>query len=183
MIDAYKNGAIIADIWQEKPAKESINCKPIPTYRSAELFECLRQAANDFKAKTGKAPQIYFECFGTLKQYKPRVDFSTDFFAIAGFEIVLGKGFANAQDAISNIKSITAPIVVICSNDDIYTEVVPTYAAELKKQKSNIKLILAGLPTDYVEQFKQAGVDEFIHIRSNVYATLEALFKSIGVIK
>jgi len=183
MIDAYKNGAIIGDIWLEKPQTEDINCRAIPAYRSAEQYETLRQSATSFKEKTGKAPQIYFECFGVLKQYKPRADFSTDFFAVAGFEITMGKGFVDVEEAKTNIASINAPIVVLCSTDEIYAEVVPIYAAEMKKQKPNIKLILAGYPTDLIEQFKQAGVDDFIHIKSNVHATLEKLFKSIGVVE
>jgi methylmalonyl-CoA mutase len=183
MIEAYSNGAILADIWL---AKEQKDCKtewskPIPAFRAAELFEGLRNAADTYKAKTGKVPQIYFEAFGLLKQYKPRVDFSTDFFAVAGFDIIVGKGFENATDAIANIGNISAPVVVICSNDDIYPEVVPAYAEALKKQKPDIKLFLAGLPKDFVDSFKAAGVDEFIHIKSNVYETLSKLFAAIGI--
>jgi methylmalonyl-CoA mutase len=180
MIEAYNNGAIIADVFGEKPRTDNIKCKSLPTYRVAAIFEELRNAANNYKTKTGKAPQIYFECFGTLKQYKPRVDFSTDFFAVAGFEITTGQGYLTDKDAISNIGKINAPVVVICSTDDIYPEVVPTYTAELKKQKPNAKVILAGLPKDYVDTFKQAGVNDFIHIKSNVYETLSGLFKTIG---
>jgi methylmalonyl-CoA mutase len=181
MLDAYKNGAIIADIWLAKK-QATVEYKPIPAFRAAELFEGLRNAANDYKVKTGKAPQLYFECFGLLKQYKGRADFSTDFFAVAGFDIKQGDGYLTADEAIKNIGNITAPAVVICSTDDIYPEVVPAYVAALKKQKPTVKVILAGLPTDYVDAFKAAGVDEFIHIKSNVYETLEKLMKQIGVI-
>ncbi|MCL2038858.1 MAG: acyl-CoA mutase large subunit family protein [Bacteroidetes bacterium] len=182
MIEAYNNDATIADIFATKPKTDAIKCKPLPTYRTAELFEELRFAANNYKTKTGKAPQMYFECFGTLKQYKPRADFSNDFFAVGGFEITMGQGYLTDKDAIANIEKINAPIVVICSTDDIYPEVVPNYVAELKKQKPNIKVILAGLPKDYIDAFKEAGVDDFIHIKSNVYETLKGLLKSINVI-
>ena len=37
------------------------------------------------------------------------------------------------------------------------------------------------MPVDYVDAFKEAGVDEFIHVKSNVYETLFNLMKSIGV--
>ena len=181
MIEAYNNGAIISDVFGAKPRTDAIKCKPLPTYRAAAIFEELRNASNDYKEKTGKAPQIYFECFGKLKEYKPRADFSTDFFAVAGFEVIMGQGYLTDKDAISNISNIAAPIVVICSTDDIYPEVVPTYTVELKKQNPNIKVILAGLPKDYVDVFKQSGVDDFIHIKSNVYETLKGLFKTIGV--
>ena len=181
MIEAYNNGAIVADVFCAKPTTDLIKCKPLPVFRASALFEELRNAANEHKAKTGKAPQMYFECFGTLKQYKPRADFSTDFFAVGGFEITMGQGYLTDKDAIANIKNINAPIVVICSTDDIYPEVVPNYVTELKKQKPNIKVILAGLPQDYVEAFKQSGVDEFIHIKSNVYDTLKRLLQTIKV--
>ena len=181
MIDAYKNGAIIADIWLAKKQEDVELCKTIPQFRNAELFENLRFASEDFKAKTGKAPEIYFECFGLLKQYKARADFSTDFFAVAGFDIKQGDGFMTADEAIKNIGNISAPVVVICSTDEIYAEVVPTYVAELKKQKPTVKIILAGLPAENIDTFKQAGVDEFIHIKSNVYETLAKLLKDIGV--
>ena len=171
----------MADFYKAKPTVDDIKCTAVPEYRAADKFEGLRQAAAEHKTKTGKAPQIYFEAFGTLKQYKPRADFSTDFFAVAGFEIVNGKGYLTADEAITNIGNITAPVVVICSTDDIYAEVVPTYATALKKQKPEVRLILAGYPTDLIEQFKTAGVDDFIHIKSNVYATLEELYKTIGV--
>ena len=181
MVEAYNKGAIVADIFGAKPQTDSIKCKPLLPYKASALFEELRNAANDYKTKTGKAPQIYFECFGTLKQYKPRADFSTDFFVVAGFEVTMGNGYTTDKDAIANISKINAPVVVICSTDDIYPEVVPNYVAELKKQKTNVKIILAGLPKDYVDAFKQAGVDDFIHIKSNVYETLKGLFKTIGV--
>lgn len=182
MIDAYSAGAIIADVLEGKPTTSDIKCQPVPRYRAAAMFEGLRQAAAAHKVKTGQTPQIYFECFGTLKQYKPRADFSTDFFAVAGFNITLGPGYASASDAVAGISKISQPVVVICSTDDIYNEVVPEYATALKAQKPAVKLIVAGLPADSVEAFKKAGVDDFIHIKSNVHSTLESIYKSISVL-
>lgn len=180
-VEAFMNGANIADVWAAKEQKNN-NIKAIPCFRAAKLFEDLRDAANEYKNKTGKAPSLFFANFGTLKQYKARADFSTDFFAVAGFNIIQGEGYMNAEEGIKAIPNITTSAVVICSTDDIYPEVVPNYVAELKKQKPNMKVILAGLPKDFVEAFKEAGVDEFIHIKSNVYETLYNLLKDIGVL-
>lgn len=186
-IAAFKDGATIADIWLGKGEEmdpKTTAAKSLPLFRSAAMFEGLREAATRYKEISGKAPQIYFENFGTLKQYKPRMDFSTDFFAVAGFEISYGNGFANADDAIAEINNITAPVVVICSNDDTYPEVVPAYVKALKTAKPNTKVIVAGAQADDITAtFKAAGVDDFISIKSNVYATLERLFEYIGVIK
>jgi len=42
-------------------------------------------------------------------------------------------------------------------------------------------VIVAGYPKDAVEQLKQAGVSEFIHIRSNALETLTALQRKLGI--
>lgn len=179
-INSFLDGAHIVDIWKAKDTEEN-NIPELPSFRAASLFENLRNASIEYKNKNGKAPQLYFANFGTLKQFKARADFSTDFFAVAGFEINQGAGYATLEDGINDIKNISAPVVVICSTDDIYPEVVPGFAVVLKQHNPNIKLILAGLPKDYIDSFKEAGVDEFIHIKSNVYETLFNLMKEIGI--
>ncbi len=181
MMKAYQEGASMMDLFKSKP-QEKMEIRPIPAFRMAAAFERLREAAIAYKAKNGKAPELYFANFGTLKQYKGRADFSTDFFAVGGFNIRQGAGYANAEDGIKDIANIAAPAVVICSMDDIYPEVVPSFVQELKKQQPHVKVILAGLPTEHVEAFKAAGVDEFIHIKSNVYETVSGLMKNLGVL-
>ncbi len=43
-------------------------------------------------------------------------------------------------------------------------------------------LILAGYPTDKIEDYKQAGINYFIHHKADVTATLRDLAKQMGVI-
>jgi methylmalonyl-CoA mutase len=42
-------------------------------------------------------------------------------------------------------------------------------------------VIVAGFPKDALERLKQAGVAEFIHIRSNAIETLTALQRKLGI--
>jgi hypothetical protein len=42
-------------------------------------------------------------------------------------------------------------------------------------------VIVAGYPTDAVEQLKRAGVAEFVHLRSNAAAVLSAWQDRLGV--
>ena len=44
-------------------------------------------------------------------------------------------------------------------------------------------LVVAGYPKDHVDSFKQAGIDEFIHLKANIYQTLYSILKEIGVLK
>ena len=74
-----------------------------------------------------------------------------------------------------------AEIVVICSTDDTYPEIVPALTQAIKAAKPQAQVVLAGYPVDYVEAFKAAGVDEFIHIKANCYAVNKALLAKVGI--
>jgi methylmalonyl-CoA mutase len=59
--------------------------------------------------------------------------------------------------------------------------VVPTLAGLIKKAKPNCKIILAGYPTDKIEEYKAAGVDEFIHVKANVVEVLSRLQNELNI--
>ncbi len=42
--------------------------------------------------------------------------------------------------------------------------------------------VLAGYPKEHIKSFKQVGIEEFIHIRSNVFTTLIGFHKKLGII-
>lgn len=182
-INAVAAGATIAELLNASSIhNDNISIEPIKEFRSGEIFEEMRLAATEYKAKTGKLPQVCLVNFGALKEFKGRNDFSSDFFSVGGFEIVSSEGFNDAASAMTYVGTTDYSIYVVCSTDDRYPNVVPEFASALKQSKPKAKLVLAGLPTDYVEQFKSAGVDEFIHIKANIYELLSSLLKEIGVL-
>ena len=71
--------------------------------------------------------------------------------------------------------------MVLVSTDDQYPDLVPDLAGNLKALEPPPKVILAGLPAEHEAGFRQAGVDEFIHIRCDVLAVLEGLARDLGV--
>jgi methylmalonyl-CoA mutase len=71
--------------------------------------------------------------------------------------------------------------VVICSTDDTYPELVPPLTKAIKDAKPETTVILAGYPQDQIDAHKQAGVDDFIHLRANCYEMLVNLQQKIGV--
>jgi methylmalonyl-CoA mutase len=117
-----------------------------------------------------------------VKQHKPRADFSAGFFAVGGFEAIGKEAFADAAAAAKAAAASGAPIAVLCSTDETYPELVPAFASAVKAAKPGIIVILAGLPAEAatVEAFKQAGIDEFIHVRANVRELLAQLLAQIG---
>ena len=75
-----------------------------------------------------------------------------------------------------------AKAVVICSTDATYPEIVPELARQLKAADPGMMIILAGFPKEHVDAFKEAGVDEFLHVRVNALELLTKLQKHLEVI-
>jgi methylmalonyl-CoA mutase len=157
---------------------------PIPTLRArrlTEFFEALRARTDAAAQGKDGRPKVFLANMGPLKQHKPRADFSQEFFRVGGFDVVNPKGHATPDEAASAAAASGARIVVLCSTDDTYPDIVPTFAAKLKESVAGVVLVLAGYPEAHVEAFKQAGVDEFIHVRSNCLETLSAMQQRLGI--
>ncbi|GAB4330133.1 MAG: methylmalonyl-CoA mutase family protein [Calditrichia bacterium] len=174
-------GEISKTIYGSDP--DSLTVDPLPRGRAAEMFEQLRKAMLDYKNTHGETPRVFLANMGPVSQHRIRADFSAGFFRVGGFEIVDNRGFATPEEAAEAAAASGAPIAVICSTDDTYPELVPAFTRKLKSINPEILVILAGYPKDQVEAHKQAGVDDFIHIRANVYELLAGLMKKLGVLQ
>lgn len=182
LIQAYNEGATIAEVSNSIPLElEQTIIKPLITSRTSEPFEELRYYAEIYKEENDFYPQLKFVCFGKLKEYKARVDFSSDFFLVGGFENKIIDNNITAENAINKIDKNNKDIYVICSTDDIYSEVVPEFARKMKEINKENYLILAGYPKDKVDEYKENGIDMFIHIKSNILETLTELQKIAGI--
>jgi len=183
LIDSIRHGATLGEITKTLRASDGARpaVQPVKIQRISQEFEDLRQASAAWKAKTGKAPQIFLAAMGPLSQHKVRADFSRGFVAPGGFEVIYPKGFSSVSEAAAEAAASGAGAVVICSTDETYPEIVPALTAAIKKSNPKIIILLAGYPQEHVEAFKQAGVDEFIHIRANCHQLLLGLQKKMGV--
>ena len=140
--------------------------------------EALRgtRAASDFEAlrleteRSGKRPRVFMLTIGNLAMRIARSQFSSNFFACAGYEIIDNLGFDTVQQGIDAAIEKKADIVVLCSSDDEYA----TYAPEaFKALDGRAEFVVAGNPA-CANDLKAAGIDQFIHVRSNVLDTLKA---------
>lgn len=162
-------------------ADAGLTITAIPTQRGSAPFEALRAASEAYLAKTGARPRIFLANMGPLLQHKARADFSTAFFQVGGFDVLGNSGFATVEEAAAAAKAADTAAVVICSTDATYPELVPPLAQLIKAERPDTLLILAGYPTDQVESYKAAGIDEFIHLRADVYHVLARVLQTIGV--
>jgi methylmalonyl-CoA mutase len=182
-IEAALTGATIGEVARTLRTgdEKHATIEPIPAYRGAQLFEKLRQASAVYQAKTGHPPQVFLANYGPIPRHKPRADFSTDFFQIGGFEVLGNDGFPTAAEAAQAALASNAPIVVICALDGDYPEIVPTITQPIKTASPETMVILAGYPPDQIEAHKEAGVDEFIHLRANAFEILANLQQRLGI--
>ena len=149
--------------------------KVLQPYRGAEAFEHLRLATE----QSGKRPKVFLLTYGNLAMRRARSGFATNFFGVAGYEIVDNNGFATAEEGVKAALDQKADIVVLCSSDEEYAEITET-ACKLLKGKVKA-VVLAGFPKDMVDTYKGYGIDEFIHVKTNVLESLTAFQKLMGI--
>jgi methylmalonyl-CoA mutase len=141
--------------------------------RRSEGFENLRLSTENFVEKGGSRPVVFLLTIGNLAMRKARAGFATNFFGCAGYEIIDNNGFETAQEGVAQAMAKNADIVVVCSSDDEYEQIVPQVKEELNKQKPNAITVVAGYPKELLDSFKAIGVENYIHVRSNVLEELK----------
>ena len=147
--------------------------KMLKAYRGAEAFEELRMQTE----RSARRPKVFLLTYGNLTMRKARSGFATNFFGVAGYEIIDNPGFATPEEGAKAALESKADVVVLCSSDDEYAELTEPVCKVLKgKVKS---LVLAGFPKEMVETYKGYGIDEFIHVKTNVLDCLTQFNKML----
>ena len=183
-IQAASSGATLGEIARTLRAGDETGptIQPVCIQRGAVPFERLREAAEAYAARTGSSAKIFLANMGPLSQHKARADFARGFLEVGGFEVINPDGFADAAAAAQAALDSGAPIVVICSTDPTYPELVPPLAQKLKATRPDITVLVAGYPADQVEALKAAGVDNFVYLGANCHELLLNLQKKTGVV-
>ena len=150
--------------------------------RLAQSFEALRLATEDYINKGNTVPKVFLLSIGNLGIRKARAGFSLNFFSCAGFEIIDNNGFKTAAEGIKEALKSKAEIICICSSDEEYATAGVEIAQGIKKADADKIIIIAGNPSESIEMLKQAGVDDFIHIKTNVLTALSDISSRLGVI-
>ncbi|MCP4755556.1 MAG: methylmalonyl-CoA mutase [Proteobacteria bacterium] len=180
---AASKGATLGEITAalDGNGKEETSVSPLSFGRYTEEYEELRKKAAEFKARTGDLPAVFLANMGPLRQHQARADFTTGFLEPGGFSVVSNPGFEGVEEAVQATLASKAPVVVICSTDDTYPDLVPAFTQAVKGEKSDITVVVAGYPKDHLDEFKKIGVDEFIHIRANNLQLLKTFQDKAGV--
>ena len=141
------------------------DCASLDFSRAASEFEALRLQTE----QSGKRPRAFMLTIGNLAMRQARAQFSCNFLACAGYEVIDNLGFPSVQEGIDAALAAKADIVVLCSSDDEYAEyAIPAYQA----LAGRAMFIVAGAPA-CMDELKAAGIENFIHVRVNVLQTLK----------
>ena len=141
--------------------------------RGASEFEALRLATE----KSGKTPKVFMLTIGNLAMRLARSQFSSNFFACAGYKVIDNLGFETVEAGVEAAVEAGAEIVVLCSSDDEYAEFAP---AAYKALAGRAEFVVAGAPA-CAEDLKAQGIDQFVNVKSNVLETLKAFNAKLGI--
>ncbi|MBN2616155.1 MAG: methylmalonyl-CoA mutase small subunit [Bacteroidales bacterium] len=182
----------IQKVKQRKQSVLGVNIYPNPTekleltlpenyfsnlFRASADVEKLRYQT-DVYAQTNKRPVVWLFTYGDLTMRRARAQFASGFFGCAGYEIVDHPGFESLEKGIQQAQQEKPDVVVLCGSDEDYkTMALPAFEA-LKK---NTLVVLAGYPADQLEELKAAGMEHFIHVRSNLMEELEKYQQVLGI--
>ncbi len=132
---------------------------PLRLHRLAEPFEALRDAGE------AAGPVVRLVSLGPLAEHSARTTFAANLFAVAGIRTVDEPG---------------SPVAVLCGSDGRYAVEAVDVARALKAE-GVAHVVLAGRPGDHEDEWRAAGVDGFVHARTDVLDVLGRILDALGV--
>ncbi|GHV36332.1 hypothetical protein FACS1894178_7430 [Bacteroidia bacterium] len=141
--------------------------------RAAEQIEKIRLKTEKYVADGNKRPLVFLLTFGDLTMRRARAGFALNFFGCAGFDIQDNNGFASIEEGLAAADKAQADIVVFCSSDDEYAQLFDSQLDIDNNYKA--LFVLAGNPGENEKNYRNAGIETFIHVKSNLVKTLNGL--------
>ncbi|MCK5857417.1 MAG: methylmalonyl-CoA mutase small subunit [Bacteroidales bacterium] len=160
-----------------KPDHEGIR-----RYRASEAFEKVRLDTEIAIKNGGKRPIVFLLTFGNLNMRKARASFVANFFAAAGYEIIDNAGFEFPEQGAKAAMKAKADIVVLCSADDEYLGLAMKVNDYFNYEEKKPHLLVAGFPKDDIDSLKEMGVENFIHVKTNMLETLQKYNQMLGIL-
>ncbi|MBA4538221.1 methylmalonyl-CoA mutase small subunit [Bacillus aquiflavi] len=159
---------------EEKESAYRETVEPILQERLAEPYERLRKQAEKLH------PVVGLICIGELKKHKARADFMAGFFAAGGIKTDRSAGLEANSDVLSFIEETKYSHYALCGSDEQYAQYGADLVKFIKEKYPNIHIFMAGKPNNKEQaNLTAAGIDEFVHVKSNCYATLSNLLKGL----
>lgn len=175
LIDAFASGGTRADALAAPEA--GIQSPPLPSIRSAEPFEALRDKADGVAAKRGQRPQVFLATLGPIADFTARAGFARNLFEAGGLAAPGHDGFAKNDTTdisalVAAYQASGAKLACLCGSDAAYA--AEGIAAAQALATAGATVWLAGRPGDLEATLNNAGVTSFIQAGGDAIAALQA---------
>jgi len=157
----------------KEPSQDDYDIEPLRLCRAGEEFEALRMAVD----RSGNPPVVFLLTIGHPVMRKARAQFAQGFFGCAGYKVIDNIGFDNPETGVEAAREHNANIVVVCSSDEEYAELVP----EINKMLGDESILVVAGDPECKEDLKKEGIDHFISLRSNLLETLIDYNRELGI--
>jgi methylmalonyl-CoA mutase len=174
---AFDWGATLADVSDALRTRgasgdgEAAAIDPLPVTRLSDGFDRLRLRTERYADETGSAPTIFLAPLGHPSMRSARSNFARNFFGVAGFDIVENLRFERPEDAVDAAIEEAADVIVLCSSDAEYADLVPNVRSALASAPIDPLLVVAG-NAEKIEG--DIAADGFVHLGSPLLDTLRA---------
>ncbi|GAA4618794.1 methylmalonyl-CoA mutase family protein [Saccharopolyspora hordei] len=140
----------------------------LPVHRYAEDFERLRDAADAQPTR----PTVFLATLGSLAAHNARASFARNLFAAGGVACTDAGATESTADVLAAYDG--APVVCLCSSDEVYADRAAETAEALKRAGAR-QVLLAGKPSG------TGGVDGYVHAGCDALAVLTDVHEQLGV--
>lgn len=182
LIECAHQQVTMKEMREALQSQGDMEVEAISSHHWTERFEEMRMRTEKYKVEHNDNVKVFLANMGPIPQHKPRADFSTGFMEVAAFEVIKNNGFETTDEAAQAPADSGADVVIICSTDATYPELVPPLAKSIKEKMPKAIVFLAGAPAKDMEvTYRESGVDDFIHVRANCYQLLTSLQKAKGM--
>jgi len=184
MIDLADRGVTFGELTKALRADQphSARILPLTPFRSAEMFEKLRQSVIAFQSDGQTVAKIMIAPVGELSKLQPRIVFIKECFAVAGLVADCEQAFTTADEALFHIDQAKPAVLILCATDKDYPDIVPPMCELIKERANSTIICLAGYPVDQVERFERVGIEAFLYQAVDLYSFLIKIGHRLGVL-
>lgn len=179
LIQMAGQGATMARLAGTAAGPSPVSIAPLPSTRTAEPFERLRDRADAYLARTGERPRVFLASLGPIAAFTARATFAKNFFEAGGIEAIMNDGFSDNDKLRQAYIASKAKLSCICSTDEIYEKHAVEAAKTLHSAGSTL-ICLAGRPGEHEDAWTRAGITTFIFAGCDTLQVLSQALDEAG---
>jgi methylmalonyl-CoA mutase len=189
LVQIAGQGASLPQLAGTASGPSPVSIASLPSIRTAEPFERLRDLSDAHRAKTGERPRIFLANLGPIAAFTARATFVKNFFEAGGIEAVMSDGFISADEMRAGFVTSGTEMACLCSSDEIYfgaaeAAIVPheTFAEEAAsalKRAGCKQIYMAGRSIIREEALRCSGIHDFIYTGCDHLHVLRAIHTTL----